>query len=930
MIFEGKFKSIDDQYIYYVKVGNTGITREIQDGDIDAYNDGKILCFSGKSPVTIEYDMSDTFENVYIRSCTVNLISNYDIRQYVVADNYMDIPIIVKQAEVGYNDTEPVSDWLMVFDGYVNPLSFNQPFAKEWNQFSLECTDRLGVLEYKKFPELLQNMDYNTPRYFMSLALGICGFSSINYNIAYYDPSTLQLICPDNTLDTKINPAIFVGDSEDDWMTCLEVIQEIGKIYGCFYWQDGSVCNVQNILLHDTDLTNAYQVRKEDYMDDDANISVDEAYNVIKCEVDISDIDDDFLDPFKKENITPTTKWPERIITEIGVGGEDSPSLSRFRYILGMTPSVRNWSGYYGNIFEYTQIWDNYAQILENPLFEFSLYDALGHLSRPSYLDSTSDGGGGGRSTTNAINTLNWLKQTCATRTVGAFIGYGSTENLVELKNTSSITLDSLKKALVIQIGGHCSDDETESRRIESLIQAGNPICTFKLESSNNLTPNDVSTTNYLLINGKILLNPCQPKTGLNWGNSNWYLESQNTVQECLNAWPQGNFAYTSTNTFKGRTFDVNGKNNYYQNYTWTNVAETEQWPYPWNQTPVLNMKNMFYPPLNAMIQKFKWQGSYYNEDEPSEIDDIAYVPLIACELKIGDKYLCEDMSKIKQYNWQILTPSRLQEIYQWKTQAEATAAGLGTHFTLGIDPSIGDYILGKENDIKKTSNISFGIQKNGFAIPIPYTAALNGEVTFKILGPVNASWDDVGYDSSGWWFWKSWWTTHNRKTILSYVENIVITNFEFSLVSDNQRKEQLNDDNDLVYYSANTDRYTDDKDFSCKFCTSLTTQEVNDLGVDYNLNNSSILGTDNLPWYGMTYHNVNGVKLEEARVSEQYEIWKKPRNILEVTLKLDNPEKCNYQQNFTFSYLDGIYKVTEREIDLKLNTMKCTMKDFS
>ena len=107
MTFEGKFKSIDNKFIYYLKIGNgIGTTRQIQDGDIDAYNDGEILCFAGDSPITIQSDTSDTFENVYVRSATVTLVANYDIRKYVVAENYIDIPIIIKKAEGGYNDND--------------------------------------------------------------------------------------------------------------------------------------------------------------------------------------------------------------------------------------------------------------------------------------------------------------------------------------------------------------------------------------------------------------------------------------------------------------------------------------------------------------------------------------------------------------------------------------------------------------------------------------------------------------------------------------------------------------------------------------------------------------------------------------------------------------------------------------------------------
>ena len=922
MIFEGKFKSIDNKFIYYLKIGNIGITREIQDGDIDAYHDGKILCFAGESPITISCDTSDTFENVYIRSATVTLVSNYDIREYVVAANYMDIPIIIKQAEVGYNDLNPVSDWTMIFDGFVNPLSFNQPFALQWNEFELECTDRLGVLEYKKFPELLKNEQgvinkaYNTPKAFLDLALSVGGFAGVNFNIEY-----------DHTVDTKINPAIFIGDSEDDWMTCKEVIEEIGKIYGCFFWQDGSICYVRNILLYNLD--NPYQLRKEDYMSDDANISVDEAYNLVKCEVDISSIEDDFINPFDKDAIIPTTKWPERTMTEFISKGDSIMSLARLVAMLNSTSTVKDWSTWTGATWQECEIYDHYAQIMKNEQFEFSLYDNYGHLTRPSYLDDISEGGGGGNSTTNAIDTLDWLKRNPGR---GAFIGYGTTDNVIDQKNTSSINIGDMKKALVIQVGGRCSDDTVESLRIESQISNNIPICTYTVDSSNNITPNDVSTMNYLLISGSIILNPVQPKTGIRW-QDNAYLRSFNTVKECLDTW-QANpslyyFAAMPSNTLKGRYISIgDDKNAYYQNATWTNTDDEQN--YPFNQNIITNDTTQFYPQLKVKTEKFKWQGSYYEKNHPSEVDDLNYVPILACELKIGDKYLCEDMDKMKQYNWQNLNPTKLQEIYKWRTASEASAQGLSTHFTIGVDPDIGDYMIGKEHKIKETTNISFGLKKNGFAIPIPYTAGLNGEVTLRILGPVNATWDDVGYGKSGWWFWKSWWTTHTQKTLLSYVENIIITDFNFELVSDNQRKEQLNDDNDLIYHSATTDTYVDEQDFDCKFCTSLTTPEVNRLGIDYNLNNSSIIGRDDHPWYGMTYKGVTGVKLEEARVSEQYAIWNKPRNIFEATLKLAYPEKCYYDQNFTISYLDGVYKVISREIDLKQNTMECKMKDLS
>ena len=925
MIFEGKFKSIDNKYVYYLKIGDTGEIKQIQDGNNIDYNEKEILCFAGESPITIQSDTSDTFEHVYIRSATVTLVSNYDIREYVVADNYMDIPIIIKRTYANLADKINIDNWLTVFNGFVNPMSFNQPFALKWNEFELECTDQLGVLEYKKFPKLLMdaqgNIDtsYNTPKYFIFKVLRVCKFS-VNYNIQY-----------DHTQDTKINPAIFIGDSEDDWMTCKEVLEEIGKIYGCYFWQDGGICYVRNILLYN--LNSPYQITKDDYMSDDANISVDTAYNLVKCEVDISSIDSNFINPFDKDAITPTTKWPERILTEFIANGPDIRTLDRFKKMLESTSETKDWSTYRDASYKQCEIYDHYAQIMKNDQFEFSAYDETGQLTRPSYLDDISVGGGGGNSETNAISTLNWLKKHPGR---GAFIGYGTTGNVIDQTNSSSININDMKTALVIQIGGECSDTDIERTRIETQIKDNIPICTYKVNSSVNLTPNDPSTVNYLLVNGSIILNPVQEKTGIRWTNSynNIYSKSQNTVQECLNLWKEYpdiySYARDSSKSLLGRYITINGNNQaYYQNVTWNNTEDEAN--YPFNQNILTNEKSQFQPQLKASTEQFKWQGSYYEKGDPSAIDDLYYVPILTCELKIGDKYLCEDMVKMKEYNLRSLNPKTIQEIYKWCTADEANELGLATYFTICIDPNIGDYIIGKEYKIKQTTNISFGLDKNGFAIPIPYSAALNGNVSLRILGPVNASWDDVGYGKSGWWFWKKWWTKHKYKPLLSYIENIIITDLSFELVSDNQRKEQLNDDNDLVYCSATSSTYVEEQSFSCKFCTSLTTQEAIDLGIDYNLNNSSIVDVNGNPWYGMTYESVDNVKLEEARVSEQYAIWNKPRNIFEATLKLTSPEKCYIDQNYTIPYFkDQTYKIISREIDLKQNTMTCKMKDFS
>lgn len=917
MIIYGTFNDINNENTYYVKIGGTGYSKEIQD-NTDTTVSNTIVCFD-KSPVEISCDMEDTFENVFIRECKINLVSNFDIRPYVVANNYTDIPV-----EIRYDNASGT----ILFSGFVIPLSFNQPFALEWNKFTLQCVDKLGILEYIKFPPLLSSRDYNTPRYFMNMALNQCGFTSIAYNIEY-----------DHTTDTTINPTIFIGESEDDWMTCKEVLEEIGKVYGCWYWQDGDICNVENILLNDLSTTSL--ITKDDCTSNDANISVTECYNQVKCTVDISTVDSEIIDPFKDEYLIPTTDKKERILTELAYEGSNKDvgfykQIGPYQHIAKgfvgwcyMARAYKNWipSAGVNQIDKKLSVYEHYCQIYRSLLFDFGDH---------SYLTD-----GGGSATTNPSATLAWLYQHPGE---GAFIAIGKTDNINQPTDKSPISVPDVKNYLVIQVGGHGDDSITEANRISAQIQQkmnSGGICWYTMPNVMNITPNDISTTNYIIISGKITLNPIQPKTGPQWSD-NSYTKSLNTIQSCINVWDQVDwdspYNYTSI-VMSDRQVDFKDDKRYYQNYTWNTVPEdpfqnTGIWPY--NQNP--NISTIIASPILASETKyFKYIGTGYSEDsgDPIEVDYINKIPIIACELKIGDKYLIEDFNAEAAYSQYGSIPFyAYKQVYRWCTLSECpTVNGTKqTWFTLGVDPKVNDYIIGTSMDIQNTVVPEMGLDgKTGFAIPISYSDNLHGNLTFRILGPYNSTFDEM---SKEWhwnlFFWNYNTTEHDVHYILAHTENIYIEDIKFEAVSDNARKSQLNDDNDLVYCSDLNATYIDDKDFNCKFCTSLTSQEVTDLGIDYSLNNSAILTTGGQPWNGMTYANVNNVKLEEARVSEQYNMWKKPRNVIELSMKLEEPDKNNYKKNYTFNYVSGTYRIISRDINLKRGSMKCTMKDYS
>jgi hypothetical protein len=67
---------------------------------------------------------------------------------------------------------------------------------------------------------------------------------------------------------------------------------------------------------------------------------------------------------------------------------------------------------------------------------------------------------------------------------------------------------------------------------------------------------------------------------------------------------------------------------------------------------------------------------------------------------------------------------------------------GVNTTFSLGINPSIGDYLLCKEWSISNTLKASSNVDAEGTAIPIKASDNLSGEITFRIISPVYSGWE--------------------------------------------------------------------------------------------------------------------------------------------------------------------------------------------
>jgi hypothetical protein len=74
-------------------------------------------------------------------------------------------------------------------------------------------------------------------------------------------------------------------------------------------------------------------------------------------------------------------------------------------------------------------------------------------------------------------------------------------------------------------------------------------------------------------------------------------------------------------------------------------------------------------------------------------------------------------------------------------------------------------------------------LETEGTAIPITKDDALSGAVVFRILGPINLTWNDITRRHKTWFRHTKWY--NNTKFVLSHLENIIIKDFECKVYSD-------------------------------------------------------------------------------------------------------------------------------------------------
>ncbi|MEE3443234.1 MAG: hypothetical protein VZQ49_00105 [Methanobrevibacter sp.] len=898
MIFTGTFNTYDNDQTYSITIGRTGTTTTITDPTDDnlyqlAASD--MVVMFDPDPVTINCDRQDLTKRIIISQATVNLISNQNLTNYLFADTNRSIPL-----NITLNGSH-------VFYGYVDPLQFSQGYAHNYESITVTATDPLGALEDLKvddpyFEGSFYIYDENNKRVIQeitpyNLILAILkkiGLDSTNpiglESINSYVKNVMQ--------NTKIHMAVFFGDSEDDYKNLYEVLEEVCKYFNLYI----SMYNNDSVILVSTINQTLTQSTVSNFKakaaDDSTSLSTDDVYSQIKLTCNIEPVKDLVVSFDDKDNIYSDYSHPDRYMTEYVSSGEGKSA----------------WDGLYnmingrGSGYDACYSRDYYMYALRNDAWDFG---------SNSYIDWLYNNG----SRRDQINLLTWLsEQKCR----AALVGFGrADENPGNSRNAAITGYVNVDKYLLISTMGTYGNADADFTTFENAIEAAKPICQYKGLNSNILSPVDNKTINYIIISGSMILNPLQRKSGSYW-SSDYDKTYNNTFENALAnfAWIQqtaydsdGNPYQTTVRGCWHHTIPItdNGDGGYYQQKWYSGVCGIYGF--------LDNNKN----------QTFKYE---YNSPGDST-DKITKLPIIACQLKVGSgvnaKYCVERLDQgqngINKFEWRTL---------EWCTNNHVEP-----YFTLGIDPSIGDCIIGKKWQISNNIDYTVNLDATGTAIPIKASDQLAGTIEFNIMGPYNLTWKEVTKSTShSWIFWKKTSWHEQNKCVLNNIQSIMISSLKVDFKNNNAGLSSLatTADNDLVYSSNYNNTYTETLENDIMICTPLTSADCERLGIKIQNSNSYIYTLNNEAWLGFDVVGVTGhVTPEECFVDYLYKEYHSPAKMVEtkvISETFDNGllgNKLNYEmlrKYFTGIGINGNLMLMSYESSLKDKTIDVKLRE--
>lgn len=888
MYIHGEFRDKDNNLIN-VKILNGDKTEELIIGENGL--------FFTDDPITIEQENDDTFSTIITKSASINLLTNNYIGGEMFADNARDVKVVIEKNNI------------VEFMGYVEPNSFNQPYTSPLDDFTINCSDCLATLSYYNYSNAKLS-DYKDKKasastvsfkqlitdaleWFKELAT----LKTLPTNPHIYVMNVKGTTADRTTMlfnDLSISELNFYGDDFDDIWTYEDVIKEVlqytnmhiiqhnGDFY-IFDWdgiknQFSEWYNLTDGTTYTT-TSNVINLTSDMHSDSDTNITVGDVYTQVEVKCDLKKQDEIIKSPLDSDDLTSYWRSKNIFLSEYISEGEGKTAYHAFEnMVLGK-----------GTDYDKAKKIDWYLQVVDNPSWKINTFN---NSTIQETLPSTCPPNETWRK--NQYLVPKYLKDNalspCIFRMGSIEQSYGGTKD-----NNPKSSLN-MSNYLFISVNGNEKNTATEVKPSSTDIKNHmNMLEYIGHQGGGMFSPTDDSTTNYLVFSGRMCLMPIQKET--------------DTFQNCYDNISSGKMDYwhktvPSDNDKYGRYYT----RKWYKQY---NDGEGDS-QYLKNE---LSLHPMTKDKANHLMQ-YNYTASYDGNDKYQKL------PILECELTVGNKRLIE--KNIDKYG---------NSTFEWvKIGEEPTVTDKDgksyklTTFSLGVNPKIGDFIIGDDFAIQNTVSYEMNLNTEGTAIPIKKDDKLSGAVIFRILGPINLTFD--GRTNRVPYFWDYLGLTDNTKFILSNVENIIIKDFQCKIYTDNGNNDQLNDDNDLIYLSSENEQFINKKDdIDFKFVTQLSSEECFKKGIKNTVNLNSVINSNtNLPLTTLYDSLTNETaKAEEHYINEAYNEYSRPKIIMESTLK---SKVCNWLDIYKSKVLKKNFYPIKINQNLKDNTATITLRE--
>lgn len=821
--------------------------------------------YFSEDPAEIENEVNDTFDVLLRNSAKIRLLCGNLITN-LFSTSCRDAVVNIYK-----NDT-------CIFAGFIEPQTLSQPYNNRWDELELNCIDALSALQYSKYKnvgalgviyafvkaEAAQRSFYDIATEILqgvTEGLDILGNQNIKF---WYDGSKAVDAQTANRYQVfkqlSISDLLFLGDDESDVWQQDEVLEELLKYLNLHIVQDGfnfyifsweSVkATPDKIIWHDivanstkTTAQQAVTIALANVADCDTTISIGDVYNQLLLTAKVEDIESVIESPLDDDLLVSPYINKQKYLTEYSSDGEGKTAYNAF-YAMTHNQKTTYGAG---------AITDWYVQVMRNKQWTFPMKGNT-DIDIVDYFGSEG---------TNQHALPDWLGQAPG----AAIMALGSVKMNTANDDNSPTSKVNMTNYLAVSVNGNGIDnDENKTYPSVADIQKNIPYAVYTGNKAGGVfSPSDEKTTNYIVLSGKVILNPImrQTNTYTNLHNKEWHGGLPMGLKE--------NEIYVWHQTVPSRN---NGDGRYYARQYWQ--AETPDKEVSWHE----GADSGFYPYTGEGPEEYEFKYSAVGDST----DTISKVAVLACMLVIGDKCVVETGTdgQTTDFVWQK---------YKERSECQSDDEYYQQCITIGFDPKIGDKLVGTEFSIQNNIDYKMGIDAEGIAIPITKGDKISGQVRFMILGPVNATWDVITRRHPTFFRHTKW--SSSSVPLLAHVSSILIKSFEVKVYSDNGLISNGNDDNDIIYMSDTKETFVNKKDdLEFKINSALTATECAKLGVSNTVKLSTPLNISTGDGVLDVYDRNGNVKAkpEQIYVDSYYTEYHKPRIVMEQKLRdIDN-----------------------------------------